>query len=372
MFSLKLGPRLPSLDGMRAISILLVVTFHLFGENLGRFAIIGNLGVRIFFVISGYLITHLLLKELTSTGGIDLKRFYKRRALRIFPAFYTFLLAMVMAWALGWIPARATDYIRGATYVINYFPGATQTVYVRHLWSLAVEEQFYLIWPATLMLLGRKWGIAAAGSILIVSPLCRVVYYLFIPSIEPVINSRFETVADALATGCVLAAVLGTLSTHEVLRRLLYSKAFLLVPALLLAVAVLGSAHPRFYYGAGITVINVGIALCIARWVTQSSDVAGKLLNLPPLRVLGVLSYSVYLWQQPFFMENGASRLQHLPWSVVCVVLFSCCSFFLIEQPMMKKKLSQSLKVLPENQEQSRHPYRPEEGEPVSPHSGAA
>src|SRR5688500_6337330 len=149
--------RIPSLDGLRAISIVLVLFGHLAGTrgfpvptSLGNFLSTAELGVHIFFVISGFLITQLLLDELARKQRIAVGRFYLRRTLRIFPPYYVFIGAMVLAQVAGWIALAPQDPLRALTYTTNY--DEARSWYVGHTWSLSVEEQFYLLWPAVLLL----------------------------------------------------------------------------------------------------------------------------------------------------------------------------------------------------------------------------
>src|SRR6185503_16392845 len=153
--------RVPSLDGLRAISIALVVFCHMAGtrgfpisEAAGNILPFAALGVRVFFVISGFLITKLLLAEWSRTGGIDLSRFYLRRTLRIMPPYYVLLVAVAMAASVDLIRLAPGDLAHAATYTSNYAPD--RSWWIGHTWSLSVEEQFYLLWPAVLLLAGRR------------------------------------------------------------------------------------------------------------------------------------------------------------------------------------------------------------------------
>ena len=128
---------------------------------------IGNFGVKIFFVISGFLITLLLLQENSRTGSIDLKQFYIRRSIRLFPAFYFYILCIALADMLGVITLFSGDLLHAATYTMNYHE--ERSWWLNHTWSLAVEEQFYLIWPSLICLVGmlRAKNIAIAAILII-------------------------------------------------------------------------------------------------------------------------------------------------------------------------------------------------------------
>jgi peptidoglycan/LPS O-acetylase OafA/YrhL len=200
--------RIPSLDGLRAISISMVVASHsalclsithpewfemrLSSLALSTLNLSGRLGVNVFFVISGFLITTLLLKD----GHLG--RFYFRRTLRIFPPFYAYLIVVLVLVGFGIISVPTTDLIAGFTYTENYF-ATKDGWYLLHAWSLAVEEQFYLILPAMMLLTKRPLFPLLA---MILCPLIRLYY---VSHGGPVIEQGFETVADSLAAGCLLA-----------------------------------------------------------------------------------------------------------------------------------------------------------------------
>ncbi len=334
--------RIPSLDGLRAVSITLVIVFHLWGMEMGgAFAGVGNLGVRIFFVISGFLITGLLFKELDATGHISLKRFYIRRALRIFPAFYVFWLAIYFASASGFITVRPRDLTEAATYTINYFAGQGQSVYVKHIWSLSVEEQFYLLWPILLCYFGKRRGLSIAGCFMLIAPLIRIYYWFFVPGFHELMDRRFETVADAIAAGCLLAGTQSWLATCSRYNSFLRSKWFYTLPVLLYLDANFLAGHPRIYLSIGQTVLNLGIACCIDRWVRFPEGLVADVLNAPAVRQIGLLSYSIYLWQQPF-MSPDSRLFMAFPLNLIPVFLLSAGSFYLIERPFqsLKSKLS--------------------------------
>ena len=160
--------RIPSLDGLRAIAIGLVVFGHLCGTSnffpRSTFAPLGDFGVfgvRVFFVISGFLITFLMLDEIEATGTVSLKRFYLRRSLRIFPASYVFILFVFLSSRLGWPTLLPGDLFHAVTYTVNYDKHTSWEV--GHLWSLSVEEQFYCWWPAAMRVLGSRRSLKLAG-----------------------------------------------------------------------------------------------------------------------------------------------------------------------------------------------------------------
>jgi peptidoglycan/LPS O-acetylase OafA/YrhL len=161
--------RLPSLDGLRAISIILVLLGHAGGPRgfqrinlqIGDYA---HLGVVVFFVISGFLITSLLMHEYDTTRRISLRLFYARRTLRIFPASYFYLCVICLLSASNFIHLRGVDIWHAFTYTVNFFPGRSWQV--GHLWSLSVEEQFYLLWPFAFAVSGPRKANRVAWAVI--------------------------------------------------------------------------------------------------------------------------------------------------------------------------------------------------------------
>lgn len=330
--------RIPSLDGLRCIAVSLVLFSHLLGTQgflappAGTFLYeFGNLGVKVFFVISGYLITKLLLNELEKNGRIHLGKFYFRRTFRIFPACYCMIAVLILLRAFGRIILTPRDVIHAITYTSNYY--SARSWVVGHTWSLGVEEQFYLLWPAALVLLGRRKAFVAAGSVLFFCPVVRVVMWHFYKVAG--IGFRFETVADAIATGCLLAGLRGWLKDQPRYRKVLESHFFLAVPLTVLAFHTL-FGHPTVYYLFSHTVMNVGIALCLDWCITYPAGVIGGLLNSKPLVFMGVISYSLYLWQQVFFDRYSMEPMNAFPMNLALAGVAALASYFLVEQPGLR------------------------------------
>ena len=337
--------RIPSLDGLRAVSITLVLLAHLSGtagfpiaraDGLG-FIDTGNLGVRVFFVISGYLITTLLIRELDRTGTISLRQFYYRRTLRIFPAYYAYVGAIATCWIFGWVSLQHGDLLHAVTYTQNYALSHQSSWYVGHAWSLAVEEQFYILWPATLLLAGRRRGVLVAVAVIAAAPLARV-GSAFLPH-HGEIGHTFQTVADAIAAGCLLALLRDQLWENGIYRRVLTSSGFLFVPVLVLGAASLGTSTSRIHLGVyhlvGVTVMNLGIALCIDWSLRFSTGRVGRFLNSRPLVFIGTLSYSIYLWQQPFLNRDSGAVTARFPYNLSLAILAALTSYFVVERPTL-------------------------------------
>lgn len=333
-FPIRVRGRIPSLDGLRAVAILLVIQSHLAGGrysllNLGtghfpfRFAY-GNLGVRIFFVISGFLITTLLLQEQNRQGRISIKQFYIRRALRILPASYVFMLVLCIVAGLGIVVIPKESFLASFLYVRNYFGGGDW--YTAHLWSLSVEEQFYLIWPAAMVLLGRR-GAVVVG-------LCTLPIADFMRFIRP--PDVFETNMDVLACGCILACLWGWLGKNETYQRFLRSRLFWILPGSILASVALVRYEGAFT-AFGIGVSNVLIAVSLERFVRYHHLSGASFLNSRLAVTLGTLSYSLYLWQQLWIVQGrGQGLLQSFPFNVTMAMGCAILSYFLVEKPILR------------------------------------
>ena len=321
--------RIPSLDGLRAISIAMVLLAHLAGTRgfpmsaaSGRMLGLGELGVHVFFVISGFLITGLLMDELALSGRISLSRFYLRRTLRIFPAYYTYLAIVFLAAVAGWVQLAPHDLIHGLSYTSNYYP--SRSWFMGHTWSLSVEEQFYLLWPALVVLAGPRRAVFIAAATLLTVPIIRVGSWELMRWAGDGIGHRFETVADAIAAGCVLAGVRPWLHESAAYKRALASPWFAAVPAIVVGANLLHD-HPVVYFGAGLTLTNVGIALCLDRCVTHASGRTGRILNAAPMVFVGLISYSLYLWQQALPESGVGERTRNIPaQSGTCRVCRAC------------------------------------------------
>jgi peptidoglycan/LPS O-acetylase OafA/YrhL len=347
------GGRLPCLDGWRAVSILLVLGDHSqlvsgFPSSwTGAFSWFfdGNLGVRFFFVISGFLITHLLIRENERKGRISLRDFYVRRALRILPVYYVFLLAAGALSCFGGFHQRPSNWVANLTFTTNFFDRTWTT---GHLWSLSVEEQFYLLWPLCLVMVrGRKsrsliyWILAAPMAI---APVCRFISHKHIVSglAAPLFSTySFLNYFDSLAVGC-LAAIFWARYEGEITARLrLKPMSAVCLAALLILIPHALSRFPRLWVLTvpfAPTFQAVGFGLLLLASITLPQNF--KLLNWTIVRQIGILSYSIYIWQQLFCGDPKVFGLSSavwmsFPWWLIPVFLVATGSYFGLEKPLM-------------------------------------
>lgn len=316
---------IPSLDGLRAISILMVVighwaSLHYQSEVGGAFA---NLGVRIFFIISGYLITTLLLKEYAKTSTIQLREFYVRRAYRILPAAIAFMLSVFVIY---WHQLRWYHMVAAALYVTNF--DYAHPWFLGHLWSLSVEEQFYFLWPGVL----KKWHrhrVAILVGVVALAPVYRVACHFL--KLHGRADETFPAVADILAIGCLLAIYAPRLPRLKLGWALLMLFPVALVPFYVAAMRF--RTTPLLLLGLW-PLLHVSIAGLLLHAVQRPYWI----LNVKPVAWLGKISYSLYLWQQLF-----AYGPQHRAWYWLMVpVGLATASYYLVEQPMLRLREKRS------------------------------
>jgi len=330
---------LPALDGLRMIAVLLVILYH-----AGLERIPSDLGVCVFFVLSGFLITWLLMKEREQTGSIALGPFYLRRAFRLLPAYYAYL---AVAFALHFRhPGARTDIIAPALlYYANYFNathGHPQTP-ISHTWSLAVEEQFYLLWPLAFLLLSRlsHRAMAAflAASIALVTAWRTYVFLKLSGGDTAWVYNAFDCRFDNLAVGCLMAVLSKETWFLRFARSTARHAALPLLPVGLL-VATHYREFPLYQYTGGVTIDALLIALTILQLIQLSESPAWRWLDHRVPRYLGSISYPIYLWHG--FAMSPMKRLGDAPmpvkvlaYSLVAVAL-GMVSYHGIEKPFLR------------------------------------
>jgi peptidoglycan/LPS O-acetylase OafA/YrhL len=341
--------RLPSLDGLRALSIGLVVIGHAM-ETMPRMppwlfrgiAILGNsgLGVSIFFVISGYLITHLLIRELSLSGTVSFHNFYLRRVTRIFPAFYCYLSIVSLAAIFRWIKLSALDVLMAATFTWNYLPFGSGSWWLGQTWSLCIEEQFYLLWPITLVSLGPKKAAWLAALIILLEPPIRIASYILWPSYRGRIPVMLHTRADVLMFGCLLALMQENVRFREILVRFTRPAHLVAIVAFLFILEPVLTDHLRGGYAlsVGWTLEAASIAMIVFALMRPSESVIWSIFNSRPMNWLGKRSYGLYLWQQLFLTSENATIAGLFPINIIEALLMSAASFRFVEEPVMRER----------------------------------
>jgi peptidoglycan/LPS O-acetylase OafA/YrhL len=343
-----LGHR-PALDGVRGCAIALVVALH-----LGIGAKGGFIGVEVFFVLSGFVITAVLLEESRATGRISLPYFYARRALRLLPALAVVLVA-VTGYVLLFSDKPATDnFGRDAAaavfYVANwlYASVGNQAHLLTHTWSLSVEEQFYLVWPLLLAgLLARKASYPVLLAVCLSGAAASVVLrYALFRSGSGVDRVYFgtDTRAGALLLGCAVAVIAyaGWLPTGKQIGNAV-SVLAVLGGAGIVAMAFEFTRHRTLLYSVGFAAVAGASALIIAAVLISPDGLLTKALSFGPLQALGRISYGVYLWHWPIHFvvagaTPGSSHVVRASITLVLSLVIPTASFLLIEQPLLRLK----------------------------------
>jgi peptidoglycan/LPS O-acetylase OafA/YrhL len=381
----------PGLDGLRAIAVMAVLLYH---ADLGWIPG-GFLGVEVFFVISGYLITALLLAEWRQVGRINLKDFWLRRARRLLPALYL-LLVVTMAFAVVFLPGEVAglrgDVMAAVGYVTNwflifgqesYFESVGRPSVLQHLWSLAVEEQFYLIWPivlavglglgATRLRQRRVLTVAIVGA----AASAVAMALLYKPGVDP---SRVYFGTDTRATGLLCGAALAFLwspgdkyrpasTRHQRLtlpgrgrfrRRWGWTAPLVLD---VLGIAALGGLvwfflhlgeFEPFLYRGGFALVALTTVAAIMAVVHPYAHVGSRLLGSAPMRWLGVRSYGIYLWHWPVFMVTRPELdvpfggLPLLALRLTITIVLADLSYRFVETPIRRGALGRAWKMLRE------------------------
>jgi peptidoglycan/LPS O-acetylase OafA/YrhL len=360
------------LDGLRAAAVIAVLLYH---GGVG-WAGGGFLGVEMFFVLSGFLITSLLVSEWLGNGTIALRAFWARRARRLLPALFCLVAAIGIYYAVagttGAVPGLEGDGIATLLYFGNWHQIATGSSYfaatgpvspLTHTWSLAIEEQFYVVWP--LLVLGVVGVAARVGG---AGRRRRALWVLLAVSIVGAVVSWVETAllfdggaglnrvyygTDTRASGLLVGAALaiglalrsrdgaGTGAARQ--RRRLPAVAVLALAAVLVSMTAV-SGSTGWLYPFGLAGVDVGVAVVIAAAVLCPASVLARGLSWRPLRAVGKISYGLYLWHYPLFLwldgaSTGLTGAALLALRLTVTLAVSVVSFVVVEQPIRERRL---------------------------------
>lgn len=322
----------------------MVVFFHL--KNTSRFfydtIFNGDLGVLIFFVLSGFLITTLCIKEKVVTKDISLKNFYIRRVLRIFPVAYLYILVIIMLNYFFNLHISYISILGCALYVMNfssYFRKYYSSWYTDHFWSLSVEEQFYLFIP---FILKKKFKVYlwVILSIAFIIPFITCLQYFYVSLNNKVLYAftHYLIKFQSIAVGCLFSVLTFKYSFNT--RILIKTKVItsILVVSLLLFIKYNDNFTLRNVLAGFASSFLIGYII-IAN-ITPADDFIFKFLNAKLLKTIGVLSYSVYLWQEIFTSHNPGlpNFMVAFPYNIVCIITVSCASYYFYEGFFLRLK----------------------------------
>ncbi len=354
--------RLPSLDGWRAVSILMVLGNHStyvagfpYALTLAFNVIFdGNLGVRFFFIISGFLITWLMVLERDRTGAVNLREFYIRRSLRILPVYIAFLAVLAVLELANLNHQTLAAWIGSLTFTRNSFGGVKEgDSLTAHLWSLSVEEQFYLAWPVLFIIFAKKQGDRQILGILFMAILALCIIrglnfsafcvngssYQFL---APVLSWRSLRYFDSLAFGCVAAILFA--HRREMIEPHLKRHRFMATGlGIMLIFFPYFSGHLplkdliRAQLEPSLQALGFSILLLLS--IVAPDWGINRTLNRKWVRLVGIWSYSIYIWQQLFWRSPHIFGLNHIWWMGAWIIpLFAVAvtSYYGLERPFFK------------------------------------
>ena len=342
--------RIKVLDGVRGIAILLVLAGHIAANYQPLAPAVrhwveayanASFGVRLFFVLSGYLITTLLLKERATTGTISLPKFYARRAWRILPAAWLFLLLIALLPALRPPSLTPGNWLAAATYTWNYSlfwlaPADRACWELGHFWTLAVEQQFYLLWPLALIALGRERTRWLAAAVTLWCPIARVGTYFLFPAQRGTTGMMFHTAADSIMIGCLAAMIVGTPFVEKILDRhgrrvALFATIWVFIVSPTLVATVRG------YTDVAGTTLDALAAAWLVLWLPRPTATRASIwIATGPLPWLGRLSFSLYLWQQIELNPAGSLARGSIVVPCMAAIVLASASYFFVERPLLR------------------------------------
>lgn len=353
-----INKRIPSLDGLRALSIIMVIGSHILYTNgldpglrhslLLKIILNGDLGVKIFFVISGFIITLLLLKEEAIFQHISLKNFYFRRFLRIIPTYYIFLLFILFLSMISEINIKSSSFLAAFTFTTGLLGDPTWIL--GHTWSLSVEEQFYLLWPVILVFIRKtNYRIIANFILIVLFPIIRVLFYVY--GYKNSIPFLFITQGDTILFGTLSALLF--FNYFDQVKSLIckYYKALRIISILLILIIylmgyylILGWALVPFSN----TFIGISVALIILSFILVK-DVIFEVLNNKISIYIGSISYGLYIWQQ-LFLSGENYWYTYFPINILLSFLIAILNYHFIEKKVdqIKAKLgNENIRNLP-------------------------
>lgn len=334
-------PRLAPLDGLRAVAVLFVFFAHSIGDRVPG----GFVGVDIFFVLSGYLITGLLVREWQTQQSIDVAAFYIRRALRLYPALSLALVGVAVITPLigyGW-PHFLLDSIFALTYTYDFWAVHQPASLVGHFWSLSVEEQYYVLWPPLLIVFLRR------GTRTVVRATALAVGVSFAVQVVSALTLGGGRVyflplghANELLIGSLFAIVLaGTRATT--VRRLTANSTFAWAAWVPIAVVALTARHVQaeWLYLGGLAGLAACSCVIIGHLVGRPVSLMGRLLGSAPAAWFGKRSYAFYLFHQPVIILLRHYNIHYrwlLPAALLITTVLVWVSFALVERPALRLK----------------------------------
>jgi peptidoglycan/LPS O-acetylase OafA/YrhL len=302
----------------------------------------GATGVDLFFSISGYLITTRILQEESRNGSFDIRKFYIRRAFRILPAALVFLFVVILLGKAGVIPVDRGGVISALLFVRNYYTQSHSSIgdwFTGHFWSLSIEEQFYLALPSVLLFVvaGKSRSIAL-GFLSIGFFVWSLVARTVLPSVYGA-DAAFER-TEVHLYGIAFASLLAILMNNRPFSD--WARRYLNPYGILALVGLIGISFHLLHLKGFLQPVRLSLSLLVVGLVLHPRTIMGRILEWTPLRFVGRLSYSIYLWQQLFFMDDRIVPIipfrwiDQFPLSYILTFICALASYYCLEHPMIR------------------------------------
>lgn len=335
----------PSLNGIRGISIIIVILshFHLSGNIIYSYIFNGSLGVNIFFVLSGFLITTLCIKEQNLTGNLSLKEFYIRRILRIFPVAYLYIAVIFILNFIFHLGVAKLQFLGSLFYLMNlsYFKNIPNPWLTGHYWSLSIEEQFYIIFP---FVLKKSFKVFFYSIVFLVAvlPLLYTLQEFYGPLRNGILYAfiRYFIMFQPIATGCLFSL----LSFKKVFDHTWLSSTKVMGNVLAIFLIIFLKHDPYIYWATHVVYVNLLISVLtgyiIVSNIMPAKDFIYRILNTKILSSIGILSYSIYIWQEIFTSQDMRlpKYMVAFPYNLLFILIVPLLSYFFYEKYFLKLK----------------------------------
>lgn len=342
-------------DGLRAFSIILVLLTHLgivyyipdtsFMKDRVYLLFAGTTGVNVFFAISGFLITRILLVEKDAANRIQLKNFYIRRFLRLLPPLVIFYSVIAFLMLMGYLKASMPAFLLSFFYLYNFAPYTIYISELGHTWSLAVEEQFYLFWPFIISLFSTK-AILRLVSVIIMLSLALL--FLFAHFTITRNGVEYSIYSFAFAERFFLPAI-GPIMIGSLVSLIIFYKvngwqdwfARKQVPFIALGLFLAPLYLPDVLLTGVVLLQALGISFFLAWIFYNQQTTAVRFLEWQPIKFIGKISYGIYVYQGIFLGTGPRGKhlwIQHFPQNIIFVILLAILSYYLVERPILKLK----------------------------------
>jgi peptidoglycan/LPS O-acetylase OafA/YrhL len=356
--------KITELTGLRCLAVMMVVIGHAQQTTQGGYSgwlsplklfANGYQGVLIFFVLSGFLITNILKSEYLLSGKINYAQFYYRRALRIWPASYTVIIAIVLLSAIGFINVAWQQSVFAALHLWNYSgPLGLKEIhashpdgvwYFGHFWSLALEEQFYWVWPPLLIFLLRYKNNRILPALIISIPIVRMATYVLFPGLRDYLGMMLHTSVDAMLIGCYAAL------KQEKIKSIMDSSKYtstictISIFILLFAIPPIANNYGGYWNATyGRTIEAVLASILMLSLINIKDFWLSKILRTRIFIFIGTISFSLYLWQQIFLGINSPFAFK-FPFNIIQAIAVASLSYWLIEMPFLRIKDKRKSKI---------------------------